>query len=479
MKKILFSALLLMSCCSLFSQRIVNKIYLRTFTVAQLDSILNANNIPNIFGNSFDIDVYRVIYNTVSYDSTATTASGMLAVPRNTTCRFPLAAYHHGTETGKHDAPSYLGGQEPVIGMIMASIGYVVVEPDYLGLGDGPGLHPYQHGQTEASATVDMLRSAREFCDTALIKLNGQLFLMGYSEGGYACMATHRTIQTQLSSEFTVTAAVPMSGAYDMSGVMVNRMLSDSTYSQPAYLAYLIVSWNPIYHLYDSIQQAFKAPYDTLIPPLLDGTHGTGALNNVMPNVPKHAFTSSELDTFINNPNSPMRVALRANDDYDWAPTCPTRVLFCRADSYVPYMNSVVAINKMKQNGCADCDTVDIDPTLDHVPCAEYSILYAKQFFDRYRFIDCSTTTAVNDLRDQSIISVYPNPAKGLFNIEIYNSDEAIAALYDAMGRKVQDISVHTGINAVSTDEIAAGVYILRIADSWGVNKVTKVTVEK
>jgi acetyl esterase/lipase len=373
--------------------------------------------------------------------------------------------------------------------MILASIGYVVVEPDYLGLGDGPGLHPYQHAATEASASIDMLRSAREFCDSAGIKRNNQLFLMGYSEGGHASIATHRAIQEQLNGEFTVTASVGMSGAYDMSGVMINRMLSDSTYSQPGYLADLVVSWNPIYHLYDSIQQAFVAPYDTTIPPLLDGTHGNGDLDNAMPNVPKRAFTSSELDTFLNDPNSVLRLALKANDDFDWTPMCPTRLFFCMADTYVPYMNSVVAINKMKQNGCPDCDTVDINPDLDHVPCATYSILNAKLFFDNYRIVDCTVdttadttvvTTAIKEIKNQPMISIYPNPARDMFNIEVYNADETIAAaMYDATGRKVQDISLHGGINTVSTESIATGIYALKITDNSGILKISRVTVEK
>ncbi|MCW3124480.1 MAG: esterase/lipase [Bacteroidetes bacterium] len=478
MKKIVLSALLLVSCCSLFSQRIVTKTYLQSFTHSQIDSILSANGVPNVFGTNYDIDVYRLLYNTVSYDSSATTASGMLAVPRNTTCRFPMAVYHHGTVASKLDAPSYLGGLEPVVGMVLASTGYIVTEPDYLGLGDGPGLHPYQHAQTEASASIDMLRAAREHCDSARILRNGQLFLMGYSEGGHACMATHRTIQNQLSNEFTVTAAVPMSGAYDMSGVMVNRMLSDSDYSQPGYLAYLIVSWNPIYHLCDSFSQALVHPYDSILPMLLDGTHGTNDLNNAMPSVPKRIFTRNELDTFVNNPNSVMRVALRQNDDYDWSPNCPTRIFFCRGDSYVPFQNSVVAIDKMRQNGCADCDTMDVNPALDHVPCAQFSILSAKIFFDQFKLLDC--TTGVPDVQGQPIISIYPNPVKGVFNIEIYNADEIVtAAMYDAVGRKAQDIAIHSGVNSVSTDGIATGVYSLRITGSKGLNKVSKVTVEK
>ncbi|MBS1624972.1 MAG: T9SS type A sorting domain-containing protein [Bacteroidetes bacterium] len=478
MKKIILSVFLLIAFSSVYSQRIVNRIFLRSYTKVQLDSILSANGIPAVLGTAYDIDVYRIIYNTVNYDSTAITASGMLAVPHNTTCRFPLAAYEHGTVTAKHDAPSYLNGQEPMIGMVMASVGYIVVEPDYLGLGDGPGIHPYQHAQTEASASIDMLRSAREFCDSAGIRQNGQLFLMGYSEGGHACMATHRAIEQQLQGEMTVTAAVPMSGAYDMSGVMINRMLTDTPYSQPAYLAFLVVSWNPIYHLCDSFSQAFVHPYDSILPLLLDGTHGTNDLNNAMPNIPKRVFTRAELDTFVNNPNSAMRVALRDNDDYDWAPRAPTRIFFCKGDTYVPYQNSCVAINKMRQNGCADCDTMDVNPDLDHVPCAQYSILNAKFFFDRYRRIDCSTGIA--DIDNAAIVSVYPSPAQDRFTIELYRAGEfASASIYDAMGRLVSTSTLNTGVNTITTDVLTTGVYMIRVTDENGLNKVSRITIQK
>jgi pimeloyl-ACP methyl ester carboxylesterase len=395
MKKSLVLLLFIALCSGSFAQRIISKTLLRSYTKRQLDSVLTANGVPAIFSTTYDVDVYKLIYHTVSYDSTPTYASGLMAVPKSNSCKsFPMASYMHGTTSDKEGVPSRLGGQEPVVGMIMASIGYVMCEPDYLGLGDGPGLHPYQHAQTEASASIDMLRSVREFCDSTGIRRNGQLFLMGYSQGGHACMATHRAIQNELHGEFNVTAAVPMSGAYDMSGVMVQTMLSNAPYDQPGYLAYLVISWNPIYHIYDSIQQALVHPYDSILPPLLDGTHGIPTLNNAMPSVPKLIFTSSELDTFINNLNSPFRVALRANDVYGWKPNCPTRLYFCRADSYVPFMNSVVCYDSMRAHGVTTVDTADINPNLGHVDCAQFAILSAKSFFDQFMTIDQFTITS-------------------------------------------------------------------------------------
>ena len=483
MKKIIILSLLVLSFSFSFSQRIINKIFLQSFTTHQLDSVITVNVGSDPFALQYDIDVYRIDYYTVNFDSTPVMASGMLAVPRNTVCHFPMAEYEHGTIANKLGAPSYLTGQEPVIGMVLASLGYVVSEPDYLGLGDGPGISPYQHAQTEASASIDMLRSAREFCDSAGIHRNGQLFLMGYSQGGHACMATHRAIQNQLHGEFVVTAAVPMSGAYDMSGVMINTMLSDTPYSQPGYLADLVISLNPIYHFYDSIQQAFIPPYDTTLPPLMDGTHTTNDLNNAMPSIPKHAFTVAELDTFTSDPNAIVRRALAENDVYDWLPLCPVKILFCKADQYVPYMNSVVAINKLRQNGCTQCDTMDVNPLLNHVPCAQYSILVAKVFFDQFMHIDScsidtSTTSGINDQFKNTIIKVYPNPAKDILNIESYSGDQTLSAtMYEPDGRLVTEITLANGINTLPLSDMSTGVYVLKISGSNGSSRISRVTV--
>ena len=483
MKKVILFSLLVLSFSASFSQRIISKTLLKTFTTHDLDSVITVNVGSDPFSLQYDIDVYRIDYNTVNFDSTPVMASGMLAVPRNTVCHFPMAEYEHGTESAKGEAPSYLTGQEPVIGMVLASLGYVTCEPDYLGLGDGPGLSPYQHAQTEASASIDMLRSVREFCDSAGIHRNDQLFLMGYSQGGHACMATHRTIQNQLHGEFVVTAAVPMSGAYDMSGVMINTMLSDTPYSQPGYLANLVISWNPIYHLYDSIQQVFIPPYDTTLPPLLDGTHGINSLNNAMPSVAKHAFTAAELDTFTGNPNAVVRRALADNDVYDWLPLCPVKILFCKADQYVPYMNSVVAINKLRQNGCTQCDTMDVNPLLNHVPCAQYSILVAKVFFDQFMHIDSCTidtsiTSGINDQFKNTIIKVYPNPAKDILNIESYSGNQTLSAtMYEPDGRMVTEITLANGINTIPLSDMSTGVYVLKVSGSNGSSRISRVTV--
>ena len=135
MKKTLSLLVIVLSISHAFSQRIISKTFLRSYSVLQLDSILTAKGIPPVFNLTYDIDIYKVNYHTVSYDSSTTTASGLMTVPKAAICReFPMASYFHGTIAQKDQAPSSLNGDEPVIGMIMASIGYITAEPDYLGL---------------------------------------------------------------------------------------------------------------------------------------------------------------------------------------------------------------------------------------------------------------------------------------------------------------------------------------------------------
>ncbi|HAD97404.1 MAG TPA: hypothetical protein DCG19_08350, partial [Cryomorphaceae bacterium] len=172
------------------AQKLVSAQYLSTSTSAQL-GVLSPKAI-------FDVDIYKIAYNTVDVDGSPTVASGAMVIPVNTTCnQFPLISYNHGTVLKKEDVPSRNNG-ESLIPKLMASTGKVTVCPDYLGLGDNPGLHPYLHAESEATATIDLIRAVREYINDSLtISLNGEVFITGYSQGGHAAMATLKYIQDQ------------------------------------------------------------------------------------------------------------------------------------------------------------------------------------------------------------------------------------------------------------------------------------------
>ncbi|WP_067564231.1 lipase family protein [Nocardia acidivorans] len=126
-------------------------------------------------------------------------ASGALFVPGGPPPEngWPIVAFDHGTTGlgpgcgGKSDpstAPydAYVADEDNIMRSLVSQ-GFAVVAPDYLGLGlydNGP--HPYLERQSEATATIDMVRAAR----AAKPELSTTWAVMGLSQGGQAALGT-------------------------------------------------------------------------------------------------------------------------------------------------------------------------------------------------------------------------------------------------------------------------------------------------
>lgn len=470
MRKLLFAFMLLVACNTASATVVDSLYYLFSLSKTQLDSTLEANGVPSAFvGTIYDVDVYKVRYFTPSIDSSTIFASGLLVVPTNAYCKLPLGSFGHGTTSDREGVPSRARGGEAMICMVMGSLGYVSTAPDYIGLGDAPAglLHPYQEARTEASATIDLLRAARELAPQLGYRLNGQVFLSGYSQGGHTTMATHLTMQTQLPGEFNVTASVPMSGAYDLSGVMVDVMLSDSDYAVPGYLPYLVLSWNQRYQFYSNPSQYLKSPYDVTLPPLFDGTHGMGEINAAMPSVPKLIFKDEMIDSFSSNPNHPFRLALKDNDVYDWKPESQGQIVFCRMDEEVDPRNAVVLYNSFKSKGVTSFDTICASETLPHFQCAQFAVLSMKAFVTPLQSLDSCAAVSVNDIKKLQF-SIYPNPATDVVNVGFEQNMfiEKITAINNLGQQVVLPFSLTAHQAIADIKNLQPGVYFLRaIAD--------------
>lgn len=366
-----------------FRGEIVSTELLEHYTTSEsTDYILGFDSALNMYPVNYEIEIYKVIYKTIDANGDETTASGTVVIPLNSTDKFPLCSYQHGTTIAKDEVPS-AGTDELVLGVIFSVAGYVMSIPDYLGLGDGEGLHPYCHAKTEATASVDLLRAARQICTDKNVLLNNQLFLFGYSQGGHATMALTREIQLYHADEFTITASAPMSGPYDMSGAQTDMVLSDEPYGAPYYLPYLMFAYNEVYKMYDDYSDYLVSPYDELLPPLFDGTHSGWEVDEVMPDVPKDIIKPEVLDDFINNPENPFRIALEENDlIYNWVPDCKLRMYYCEGDELVTYLNSIHANEKFLAGGATDVTLLSAGAANSHTTCAEPCFVSVRIWFD-------------------------------------------------------------------------------------------------
>ena len=389
MKKFYLVFILLISSTLLLQSQnhLISAQLIEDFSETQIDSFLIAQGVP---GGSVNIrnsiKAYKITYSTVSWDSSATVATGVVFLSQGYgACQKPILNYCHGTIIKKVDAPSNKVG-EYVVGICFSANGYITVMPDYLGLGSvSPGLHPYIHAHSEATAVVDMLRSSKEWMDSINYAYSDQLFMTGYSQGGHASMAAHRMMQETLSGEFTVTAAAPLSGPYDVSGVQVEVITRDSSYGAPGYLPFVLFSYNMVYGMYSNWDAVLDTPYNVDVPPLMDGSESLGYVENYIPDTPNLIISPLLLDTFETDMNHRFRVALRDNDLWDWAPLCPVRMGYCTADELVSYRNAIACQDSMNARGAPDVQAVCIMPGLSHGDCALFALQAVNNFFTAFR----------------------------------------------------------------------------------------------
>ena len=126
---------------------------LTTYTQSQLEATASLFGIPsNSFSADHDVNAYRVLYD-MPYLGDTIQVSGALFVPQgfDDPCGLPIHVYMHGTVFKRTDAPSFLS-LEGSLGGLMATLGQLVLMPDYVGLGTSELMHPYVHADSESDA---------------------------------------------------------------------------------------------------------------------------------------------------------------------------------------------------------------------------------------------------------------------------------------------------------------------------------------
>lgn len=165
------------------------------------------------------IAIHSMRYQTVGGQGEPTDAGGVIMLPfgADPQCSGPrpVLLYAHGTVLDKTFSMARLSGEARLIAAMFVAQGYIVVAPDYAGYGASSlPYHPYLNAEQQASDMVDALRAARAAYPVLGVQPAPQLFLTGYSQGGFVAVATQRAIEQHYRGEFTVTATAGLSGPY-------------------------------------------------------------------------------------------------------------------------------------------------------------------------------------------------------------------------------------------------------------------------
>ncbi|MFE9558402.1 lipase [Streptomyces sp. NPDC006692] len=298
---------------------------------------------------------YRLVYRTIDPFGRATTASGLFVLPLNSGRRLQVVSFAHGTGVDKNDSPSMQRGTflpSPVIAH--AASGAAAIAPDYLGMGEGPGLHPWMDIGSETTASLDLLRAARAFAPRTGHMLMPSVLVTGFSQGASAALGLGRALQSGEDRWFRLGALAPVSGAYDFGGTELPALIGGrlDAKSSVVYAAYTLVAFNRLHHIYDSASEVFRTPYDTTIEALFDGAHTGQQLMQGTPATLNELLTEHGHD-LLAHPTGPLKAALRTTDDActDWTPTAPIRLYTAHGDEQALTANSQFCQTALRSKG--------------------------------------------------------------------------------------------------------------------------------
>ncbi len=175
----------------------------------------------------YGIKCYRLTYTTI-YENEPIATTALLLLPNNDTVKRRLCVYLHGTNipvepvSAAQKMPSNYfknnqkGGEVAVCAIPLASNGFSVVMPDYIGYGDTKDKeHPFVYYPELHFANIDGLRA---MCRQLQLKGKQDVYIGGYSQGGGAALSLHYYIQTDYSGEFNVLSSSCLSGPYNYVG---------------------------------------------------------------------------------------------------------------------------------------------------------------------------------------------------------------------------------------------------------------------
>ncbi|MFJ9925000.1 alpha/beta hydrolase [Streptomyces misionensis] len=287
------------------------------------------------------VRAYRLTYRTVDPYGGPTTATGLLTLPDGGGRRLALVSDTHGTMSDRAYAPSVAEAARAP-SYLFAATGRAVAAPDYLGLGEGPGPHPYMDTRSAVTASVDMLRAARTAARGLGRTIDGDLYVSGFSQGGQVAMALGRAVQAGDAPGFRLKALAPVSGPYDLLGTQVPAMTDGrvNDISAVFYLSYFLVAQNRLHAIYQDPSEVFRQPYADRVEHLFDGRHeDEDIVRQLAPNVKE--LVTADFYRGLGHPTGGFAEALRANDGAcAWKPGVPVRLYAGDGDTDVPIGNA-------------------------------------------------------------------------------------------------------------------------------------------
>ncbi|WP_106915959.1 T9SS type A sorting domain-containing protein [Chryseobacterium aurantiacum] len=312
---------------------------------------LGEQNAPDFasYLNSFNVGLkgYKITYYTKNENNVLVKATGLLMYP-NVGYKLSTVVSDHGTTDSRQNVPSNFKGALTagfVVELSYVLNGYILMAPDYVGMGTGDGVHPYVDYATEAGATIDFVTAANKVLAELNVKRYDEYFLAGYSQGAHAAMSTLKRLSISNPTNLKFKYAYMGDGPYDFSGVTLNKgVLEKDFYPFTSFLANVLHTCN---------NTGFKT-YNTDISEVISAEYLDKYNYHVVqdnggllwgPVIWKKLFTNNFINDVTNNPNNKLRQCMKPKDVYDWYNKTPMTLGHSTVDLAIPPENTSKTID--------------------------------------------------------------------------------------------------------------------------------------
>lgn len=346
--------------------RLFRSVKITTITKDVLRGVAAQNEIfePLIQYMDYDMSLYRIVYET-NYKGVDILVSGLISVPEGIE-NPPLLSAHHGTIFANNAAPSNVivnlasGG---ILGYeLFGAAGYITFVADYIGYAESDGVqHPYYDKDLTASTIIDMIIAGREFLDQEGITYKDDLYLMGYSEGGFATMATLQALESPSDTlNYNIKAVAAGAGGYDIKGIM-DDVLNRTEHPEPGFLGFVLRSYNETYEWNRPYTDFFQEPYASRIANgLLDGGNTKDGVNEQLTSVIDDYIQPDFKSGLLNGTATQVLDAMNKNTVHNWTPQAEVRFYHAAADEVLTIDNSRFTVHNMENLGAPNVSLHEI-----------------------------------------------------------------------------------------------------------------------
>lgn len=335
----------------------------------------------------YAVKLYRVLYESVvpEQNNKPTTASGLIAIPETGQSTMPVVSYQHGTVFTKYEVPSQLeNSYETRLEVAQfAGNGYILIGADYFGKGSSEEPDSYTVKVSTQQACLDMYRAAQHVTKALGVNM-GELFLSGWSQGGYSTLVFLNKLES-LGIEVKATgfACAPT----DLFAA-VNRWVYNPQPIDAIWLAGCMVqqfnAYEEYYNLPGLVNAAIKPEYQEVSKSFYQFKTGYEEFAKKTP-----AKLIDLLEPEFIKRNSPLSKRyfeiLEDNQSYRWRTATPIQTYYGEIDEAVPEFLARLPEGFQKLMGGAEVTAIDAGNKGDHRGTFIYSVAHELPWFEGLR----------------------------------------------------------------------------------------------